>query len=141
MRAEDVSRFLGEVFPQMSLDGRPYRIQSVGAGEAVLSFDPGERHLRPGETVSGPALFTLADYASYAAVLAHIGPVPLAVTTSLNMTFMRRASRGRLIGTAHLLKLGRSLAVLDVGITADGGGELIAHAVATFSLPPGVRQL
>ena len=136
MTAEEVSAFLDHCFPQMHADGRLYRLLSVAPGEAVLRFAPNERHLRPGATVSGPALFALADYASYAAVLAHIGPVALAVTTSLNITFMRRAALGILLGTARILKLGRSLAVIEVGVAAEGDKDLVAHAVATFSIPP-----
>jgi uncharacterized protein (TIGR00369 family) len=140
MTAGQLTAFLEDAFPQMYADGRPYEIATVSPGETVLHFNPSERHLRPGNTVSGPSLFALADYASYAAVLAHIGPVPLAVTTSLNMTFMRRPPLGTLTGTASLMKLGRSLVVIDVKIAGLADPDVIAHAVATFSVPPRSAQ-
>jgi uncharacterized protein (TIGR00369 family) len=79
----------------------------------------------------------LADLAMYVALLAHIGPVALAVTTSLNINFMRKAEGGRLLGTAKILKLGRSLAVGDVMIATEIEPEkCVAQASVTYSIPP-----
>ena len=46
--------------------------------------------LRPGGTIMGPALMTLADTAMYFALLVAIGPVLDLVTTSLDIHFLRR---------------------------------------------------
>ncbi|HEX2258036.1 MAG TPA: PaaI family thioesterase [Afifellaceae bacterium] len=136
MTAAAVSEFLDREFPQMHAGGRAYRLLSVGPGEASMRLDPADRHLRPGGTVSGPALFALADYSAYAAILAHIGPVALAVTTNLNMNFLRRPPLGSLVGHCRILKLGKRLAVTEVAITPEGGLDLVAQATATYSLPP-----
>lgn len=93
-------------------------------------------HLRPGGTVSGPTLFSLADFAAYAVILGHIGPQALAVTTNLNINFLNKASPGTLLGHCRILKLGRRLVVTECDITADGSDDLIAHASATYSIPP-----
>jgi uncharacterized protein (TIGR00369 family) len=95
-----------------------------------------KQHLRPGGTVSGPSLFALADVAAYAAILGHIGSVALAVTTNLNINFLRKADPGIVEAVARILKLGKRLAVLDISLTSTTTGELIAHATATYSIPP-----
>lgn len=134
MTAADVSAFWDVHFPQIQA-GNNYTILSVEPGESLLRLTVDERHLRPGGTVSGPALFTLADVAAYAALLAHIGPEPLIVTTSLNINFMRRPPVAPLLGHCRILKLGRRLAVVEIGIRPEAGGDLVAHATGTYAIP------
>jgi len=136
MSAEALSDFLDEAFPQTLIGGRAYHIQSVEPGGATLRLEATERHLRPGGTVSGPALFTLADLAAYAAILAHLGPVALAVTTNLSINFLRKPPPGALEGRCRILKLGKRLAVVEIDISPSGDADLVAHAVATYSIPP-----
>lgn len=136
MSVEEISAFLDHEFPQIHEGGRCYHVLSVGPGEARMRFDPGDRHLRPGGTVSGPALFALADVAAYVAILAHIGPVALAVTTNFNINFLRKPPLGSLIGHCRLLKLGKRLAVVEIAVVAEGKGQIVAHATGTYSIPP-----
>ena len=136
MTAEAISAFLDETFPQLQFGGRAYFVDAVSPGQAVMRLKAGERHLRPGGTVSGPTLFSLSDLAAYCAVLAHIGPVALAVTTDLTIHFLRKPKPGDLLCEARLLKLGKSLAVIDCAIRSEGADDLVAHAVATYSIPP-----
>lgn len=91
--------------------------------------------LRPGGTVSGPVMMTLADAALYGAVLARLGPVELAVTTHLAIDFLRKPAPADVIASARLLKLGKRLAVGDVLITSDADEELVARASGTYALP------
>ncbi|WP_428696728.1 PaaI family thioesterase [Stappia sp.] len=136
MTVSELNAFLDREFPQIHADGRIYEIEAVGPGEAVLSVKPSEKHLRPGGTISGPTMMALADLAAYAVILAHIGPVALAVTTNLNMNFLRKPGPGDLVGTCRLLKLGKRLAVTECGISGRGEDDLVAHATATYSIPP-----
>lgn len=105
-------------------------------GSVVVAHPVGERELRPGGTVSGPVMMTLADVALYLAILARIGIVPLAVTTSLSINFLRkpRADR-RVVARCRLLKLGKTLAVGEVYIYSEGEDEPVAHATGTYSIP------
>jgi uncharacterized protein (TIGR00369 family) len=98
-----------------------------------LAYD--ERHLRPGGTLSGPAIMTLADLALYVAILAQIGPVPLAVTTSLNFNFLRKPAQKDLVAECRLLKLGKRLAVGEVLVRSDGDPDIACHATGTYSIP------
>jgi acyl-coenzyme A thioesterase PaaI-like protein len=78
-----------------------------------------------------------ADVALYVAILGEIGIVPLTVTTSLNINFLRKpVATARVIGVCKLIKLGRSLAVGEVSLYSEGRSEVVAHAVGTYSIPP-----
>jgi uncharacterized protein (TIGR00369 family) len=101
-----------------------------------VRLDADERHLRPGGTVSGPSLFTLADIGGYVCVLTHAGPDALSVTTNLNINFTRKAEAGPIDGHCRILKLGKSLMVFDIDIVAGPGKQTVAHATGTYSIPP-----
>ncbi|GJE59429.1 PaaI family thioesterase [Methylobacterium trifolii] len=128
--------FLDREFPQMHAGGRAYHLEAVGPLSARMRLEGQECFLRPGGTVSGPAMMALADYALYAAILANIGPVALAVTTNLGFNFLRKPGTQDLFAEARLLKLGRRLAVGEVSITASGSDDLVCHATGTYSIPP-----
>jgi uncharacterized protein (TIGR00369 family) len=136
MTIDEVHAFLETDFPQIHTDGRVFTLSAIRNGGVTMMLDPSDRHLRPGGTVSGPALFTLADVAAYAAVLAHVGPVALAVTTNLTINFLRLPQPKRLVCDARILKLGKRLAVIEASIFQDDPDELVAHATATYSIPP-----
>ncbi|MEO8441052.1 MAG: PaaI family thioesterase [Betaproteobacteria bacterium] len=112
------------------------QIESVGATSARARFKVAKKHLRPGDTVSGPTLMALADVAMYAALLGEIGLVPLAVTTSLNINFLRKPPQKDVYGDAKLLKVGKRLAVGEVTLYSEGETEPIAHVTCTYSIPP-----
>jgi len=136
MSVAEVDAFLDREFSELRRTAPTLKVWDVAHGFARLrlGYDPGS--LRPGGTISGPAMFTLADVAMYVAVLASIGPVALAVTTNLNINFLRRPPPGDLVGEARLLKLGKSLAVGEVYLRAPDASESVAHAVSTYALPP-----
>jgi uncharacterized protein (TIGR00369 family) len=134
MSAQELEAFLYSHFPDM--EGLGYRVEKVGDRFAQVRLLYHDRHLRPGGTISGPSLMTLADTAMYLAVLAMLGPVALAVTTNLNINFLRKPARADVIGQAKLLKLGKRLAVGEVTMYSDGDTEPVAHATGTYSIPP-----
>ena len=136
MTLEELRAFLAREFPQGFGPDKPNKIEAVSAGTARVRFKADEKHLRPGGTVSGPAMMALCDATMYVAILAAIGPVALAVTTNLSINFLRKPEPGDLIAECKLLKLGKRLAVGEVSVSPAGGGELVAHCVATYSIPP-----
>lgn len=133
MTADEINRFLDEHFPQIGNTG--FTVEGAGGRSITMRMPFKERMLRPGGTISGPSMFALADVAMYAAVLAMIGPRPLAVTTNLNINFLRRPKPGDMLADATILKIGKRLAVGEVSLRSDGDDELVAHATSTYSLP------
>lgn len=133
MTREELEQFIKEVFPQVAED---FTVDDVAPMEITMRLNVGERHLRPGGTVSGPAMFGLADVSIYLAIMAMIGPKALAVTTNASFDFMRKPAAGvDLIAKCHLLKLGRVLAVGDVLLYSEGMAEPVARASMTYSIP------
>jgi len=128
----DIIDFLAHEFPQNQCV-----VEEVGERSATVSHPVGPAQLRPGGTVSGPLLMGVADVALYVAILATIGLVPLAVTTSLNINFLRKPSpRNPIVGVCKLIKVGRILVVGEVALYSDRSEEMVAHAVGTYSIPP-----
>jgi uncharacterized protein (TIGR00369 family) len=133
--AAAINALLKSVYPQLNTAFDDYTTLDVFPGGCVVRLNAGERHLRPGGTVSGPSLFTLADIGGYVCVLSHAGSDALSVTTNLNINFMRKAGPGPLDGHCRILKLGRSLMVFDIDIVG-ADGETVAQATGTYSIPP-----
>ena len=134
LTAQEVNALLKSVYPQLNNDLQAYEAVDVFPGGCTVRLNADERHLRPGGTVSGPCLFTLADIGGYVCVLSHAGPDALSVTTNLNINFMRKAEAGPIDGHCRILKLGKNLMVYDIDIVA--GGHTIAHSTGTYSIPP-----
>lgn len=135
MTASELASYLAREFPQINREGRRFVIEATDVHYARMRMIYHDEQLRPGGTISGPAMFELADVTMYAAVLAAIGPVPLAVTTSMNINFMRKPAARDMIAECRLLKLGRRLAVGEIALTSEGQDEMAAHATATYSIP------
>jgi len=130
----EIASFLAQEFPQTKCT-----VEAVGNRGATVRHEVGLAELRPGGTVSGPVLMAIADVALYVAILGEIGIVPLAVTTSLNINFLRKPSGDKdIIGVCRLLKLGRSLAVGEVSLYSEGTEDPVAHVVGTYSIPRSV---
>lgn len=136
MDADAVNIFLKQVYPQLNDDFADYMATDVFPGGCIVRLNATDRHLRPGNTVSGPSLFTLADIGGYVCVLTHAGPEALSVTTNLNINFMRRAEAGPIDGHCRILKLGKSLMVFEIDMVAGPDGLTVAHATGTYSIPP-----
>ena len=131
MSVDELNEFLSNAFDAE----RPYRVESVLHGRVVLTLDADGAWLRPGNTVAGPVFMMLADAAAYAAVLADIGRVGLAVTSNLDINFLRKTERSQVTATAELLKLGRRLAIVDVRMTSATEPDLVAQATVTYAIP------
>ena len=129
---EQLQAFMAAEFPQTKCV-----VVEVGQDTATIRHAVGPEELRPGGTVAGPVLMAVADVALYVALLGRIGIVPLAVTTSLSVNFLRKPSADQaILGVCRLLKVGRALAVGEVALYSEGSAEPVAHAVGTYSIPP-----
>ena len=128
----EIVDFLNKEFPQSQCV-----VEEVGSRAATVVHQVGPENLRPGETVSGPLLMAVADVALYVAILGTIGIVPLAVTTSLTINFLRKPSpHNPIVGVCQLIKVGRTLVVGEVALYSGRNEEMVAKAVGTYSIPP-----
>lgn len=132
LTAEEVEALIRAGLPAAMEGAIAVEAAEPGYARIRIPFRP--TMLRPGNRISGPALFAAADTAMYAAVLAHLGPAVMAVTSDLNMHFLRAAAPRDLIAEARLLRLGRRSAVLRVDVAAEGEA-MAAHATGSYALP------
>ena len=129
---EALQKIVDEAFPDWAVP----QVESLD-GDTLVMFQPIEtRNSRPGGTINGPTMMALADNAAWVVILAHIGPMLLAVTTSLHIDFLRLPELSDLMARARLIKLGRRLAVVDVELFSRGSNDLVAKAQVTYSIPP-----
>ncbi|MBL8700590.1 MAG: PaaI family thioesterase [Alphaproteobacteria bacterium] len=113
-----------------------FRVESLAPGHVVTRAVYQDGFLRPGGTIAGPVLMALSDYTMYAVTLSMIGPVALAVTTNLNINFLRKPAPRDLFAEGRILKLGKRLAVSEVTLRSEGEAEPVAHVTGTYSIPP-----
>lgn len=140
MSPQELNAYILEVYPQIYDHYPSYRVIDIQAGSVHLQIDTDKRHIRAGGTVSGPTLFSFADMGGYACVLSHVGRQALAVTTNLNINFMRKAEPGMLDGYCRILKLGKRLMVFDIEIVRGNRDNVIAQATGTYAIPPAAIQ-
>jgi len=109
-------------------------LRSIERGRAEMVLPYSESLIRPGGTIAGPFMMLFADVCMYAVVLSEIGEIKLAVTTSLNINFVRKPANTDLIAIGSVIKMGKRLAVLEVSIYSND--DIVAHATGTYSIPP-----
>ncbi len=135
LSAEEIEALLSAEFPQAFYPGCGLSLEKVEYGDVRVRRAYHEDHLRPGGTISGPTMMELADFAMYVAVFSAIGAQPLAVTTNLNVNFLRKPAQADLIADARLMKVGKRLAVGEVTLYSAGSDEPVAHVTSTYSIP------
>src|ERR1700722_4661820 len=131
---DELRAYLAEIFPEFWKEG-DLRGEDIGPMSATVRLIHHPKHLRPGGTISGPAMFAVCDVALFVAIVGESGPVVHAVTTSASINFLRKPAPVDLIGQARLIKLGKRLAVGEVAIYSDGESEMVPHATGTYSIP------
>ena len=134
LNQQQITDLLQQHFPQIQDE---ISIDSLNDQEATVRLSVNNRHLRPGNTVSGPSMFLLADVAAYIAILAQVGARTQAVTTSAHMDFLRKPqAETDIIATTKILKISKQLAVVDVYLYSENDENMVARASMTYSLPP-----
>lgn len=136
MDAAALNAFLARAFPTSDPALMP-QVTSAAPGRVMLTQATNERNLRPGGVLSGPTMMGMADTAAYALILAHIGEVAMAVTTSLNIHFLRPCAPGDLVAEGTLLRLGRRIATVDVLMWTEGRDRAAAKATVAYAIPDG----
>lgn len=131
LTATEVQTLLHQAMPQ----AQSVKVENVSNGSATIRLSYGDWMLRPGNTLSGPAIMTAADSAMYVLILSHYGPQLLAVTSTMNLHFLRKPSKGDLIAKAHFQKAGRQLIFCSVDIYTSASESAVAQVTGTYTLP------
>ncbi|MEM9571706.1 MAG: PaaI family thioesterase [Pseudomonadota bacterium] len=129
---DEVNTFYDSVFTG---GGEQDRVLEVRENYARVRQEIGDGNIRPGGYINGPMQMALADSAAYVAVFTRIGITPMALTSNLNINFMRPCIGKAVIAEAHLLKIGKTLAVISVDVRAEGSDKISSHAVVNYSIP------
>lgn len=141
MTADEIAALLRAEFPQVFHPGCGLSIEHVDYGEVRVRRSFRDNHLRPGGTISGPAMMELADFAMYVAVFSVIGPQPRAVTATLTINFLRRPAAGDLVAEAKVMKTGKRLIAGQVTLFPPGADEPVAHVTSIYSVPNDNAQI
>ena len=134
MNVAQLEAFFDQAFPDRD-QATDAVVLAVEPGLVRIRLTPDQRNLRPGSLVSGPTQMGLADRAAYAVIIAHIGPVAMAVTSNLNYSFLRGVQLRDFHADARLLKLGKRLATVDVQLWQDDPDNLIGQSTVTYAIP------
>ena len=133
----EITHLVDQHFPQVQEGNGQVTVERSDGQLTVVRMAYDDRLIRPGGTVSGPAMFKLADFGVYAAILGRLGEAGLqAVTTSMTMNFLSRPQPAALLANVRILKLGRRLAVCEVYLYSEGSPDMVAHATSTYAIPP-----
>ena len=127
--AREIEALLFDVYPQTK---DRFTILEVDENKLKMALNICDADLRPGNTVSGPSMFTLADCSMFALILGVYEEQVQAVTTNVSIAFFRRPTINDLIAHTRILKSGKKLVVGDVLIKSDGVD--VAHASVTYAL-------
>jgi uncharacterized protein (TIGR00369 family) len=131
--------FLRREFPHAGFNDGRLALAGYARGRCRVLLPLDDRNIRPGPSVSGPAIMGLGDLAAWIALLSVIGPVPLAVTSSLNVSFLRPAGLADLACDCRTLRVGRRLAVMLAEVSRAADGTDVAHMTITYAIPDGAR--
>jgi uncharacterized protein (TIGR00369 family) len=136
LSAEEANAFLTSAF---SGHGARSVVTRMSEGRAVVRLDADATHLRPGDYISGPTQMSLVDTAAYMVVMSEIGLAPMAVTSQLNISFLRPCIGRVVVADGRMMKRGQTLAVIEVDVRIEGAEKPASHAIVTYALPKETR--
>lgn len=111
------------------------RVLAAEAGSARLEMPSSPMLLRPGNTVSGPAIMGLADVAMWAALLSLTEGRDESLTAAMQVNFLRPCGPGPLIADARVIKPGGRSIFGEVLIRRADAEEVCVHVTASWVRP------
>lgn len=130
--ADEANAFLDGAFKGR---GRQNQVILMEPGRAIMRLEADETHLRPGGYISGPMQMSLADSVAYMVIMTQTGLEPMAVTSNLNINFLRPCIGSVIVAEGRMMKIGQALAVIEVDIRIEGADKPASHAIVTYALP------
>ena len=129
---KEISKKLKDIFPQVA---DKYEIISLKNNYSEVKLLSNNKNLRPGNTISGPSMFELADLSFYIAIMASTDFGEKSVTTNVSINFIKKPLLSNLLGISQIKKIGKRLVVGDVEILSEDKKEIYAQALFTYSIP------
>lgn len=131
--AEEINHFFDKYF---KVQGRPPPVTTLMEYDhCVIEMACDDTMLRPGGFISGPTQMALADHAAYIAIFTRIGITPMALTSNLNIDFLRPCKGDKVIADARVVKFGKALVVINVDIRGASSDKVSSQSVVTYALP------
>lgn len=130
--AEAANQFLSENFKG---NGTRSEVILMEEGRAIVRLEANETHLRPGGFISGPTQMSLVDTAAYMAVMTMTGLEPMTVTSNLNINFLRPCIGTTVVAEGRIMKIGQTLAIIEVDVRIEHADKPSSHAIVTYALP------
>ena len=129
---KEISKKLKDIFPQVA---DKYEIISLKRNYSEVKLLSNNKNLRPGNTISGPSMFELADLSFYIAIMASTDLGDKSVTTNVSINFIKKPLLSNLLGISQIKKIGKRLVVGDVEILSEDKKQTYAQALFTYSIP------
>ena len=129
---KEISKKLKDIFPQVA---DKYEIISLKSNYSEVKLLSNNKNLRPGNTISGPSMFELADLSFYIAIMASTDLGEKSVTTNVSINFIKKPLLSNLLGISQIKKIGKRLVVGDVEILSEDKKQTYAQALFTYSIP------
>ena len=129
---KEISKKLKDIFPQVA---DKYEIISLKSNYSEVKLLSNNKNLRPGNTISGPSMFELADLSFYIAIMASTDLGDKSVTTNVSINFIKKPLLSNLLGISQIKKMGKRLVVGDVEILSEDKKQVYAQALFTYSIP------
>ena len=129
---KEISKKLKDIFPQVA---DKYEIISLKSNYSEVKLLSNNKNLRPGNTISGPSMFELADLSFYIAIMASTNLGDKSVTTNVSINFIKKPLLSNLLGISQIKKMGKRLVVGDVEILSEDKKQTYAQALFTYSIP------
>ncbi len=132
MTPESVNSSIAELWP-----GGVHECVELSAIHAVARMSVDQATLRPGNYVSGPTQFSIADVVLWYLCFGALDRVePMALTSELSIRFLRPAQGTMLWARADLERVGRTSVVGTVRVWMDNADHRpVSTAQGTYTLP------
>jgi uncharacterized protein (TIGR00369 family) len=110
-----------------------FRLDSIERGTAVMTMQVRSRHKQVHGVVHGGILASLADTAGALAAYPLLPRRTRLATVEMKINYLEPVDRGTIVAEATLLRLGRTLAVVECEVQ-DADGTLAAKALITYAI-------
>jgi uncharacterized protein (TIGR00369 family) len=128
---DEINHTVAELYP--SATGL---CRETGPNWALTSIRPDPATRRPGNIISGPTIFALADCGLWFALFATVGIEPMALTSELSIRYLRPARGEEVFARAEIQHAGKRSVIGSIVVWVDDAHDKpVAVAQGTYVRP------